>query len=196
MTTWKGNPQLQPMLYPIEHLVADPDNANEHNVRSIEGIKRSYEAYGQQKPIIINKARKVLAGNGQLRAATEMGWTHIAIAVFDNDNEMLQRAYAIADNRSAEHSTWNDRLGEQLDELQSLGFHVEDMGFNNAEVEALSSGWNVEGWDIGAIDDHVEDGKHGLIKVLKVDSDASEHVRATVEAALRDAGYAYEVKTK
>ena len=59
---------------------------------SIEAVARSYEAFGQRKPIVARRLRRerngfptgeVIAGNHQLQAAKSLGWTHIAVVFTD-----------------------------------------------------------------------------------------------------------------
>lgn len=197
MTTWNGNPSLQALLVPLDSIALDPNNANEHNARSIESIERSYRAYGQQKPVIVTRQGKVLTGNGQVTAARNLGWTHVAATVFDNDNEALQKAFAIADNRTAEHSSWNEKLGTQLAELHRLGFQMEDTGFTVAEMQALSNTYDGQRADTdgdGLEEQDEEQQSFTTVRIPDVDLDRREDVRTVVEMALRNAGYMYEVK--
>ena len=93
----------------LTELTLDPRNARLHTVDNIEAIKNSLSAFGLRKPIIINEARIVLAGNGTVRAARELGWKAIDCILFTGTEEQ-ERAFAIADNRSAELASW-DQIG-------------------------------------------------------------------------------------
>lgn len=99
-------PSLLPLAVPTEELHLDPANARTgHDVGRIAG---SLAQYGQRKPIVVNRNEggKVVAGNGTLRAAMSLGWTHVAVA-FVEDDPMTAAGYAIADNRLAELSAWD-----------------------------------------------------------------------------------------
>jgi DNA modification methylase len=99
---------LRPLAVPIDDLVEDPANANIHDERSIRAIMASYARYGQRKPIVVNRNGNIIeAGNGQLDAARELGWTHIA-AVFVDDDPTTHAGFAIADNRTAQLSHFDD----------------------------------------------------------------------------------------
>lgn len=123
----KCAPELEQWLIPIADLTIDPENARSHPVRSIESLKASLSRFGFQKPIVADASGRVVAGNGQLEAAIALGWTHVPVVKTKLSREEA-RAYAIADNRTAELSMWNiDLLTEQLktvnvSDLSSLGF--------------------------------------------------------------------------
>jgi len=101
----------------LNRLTLDPRNARLHSQANIDAIKASLSEFGLQKPIVINKNNVVLAGNGTVRAARELGWETITVIEFDGSEEE-ERAFAIADNRSAELGAWDQTgLAELLTSL-------------------------------------------------------------------------------
>lgn len=119
-------------LVPVASLTADPANLRVHGEPSIRAIMASYLRFGQQKPIVIDKNGVTVAGAGQLEAARRLGWTHIA-AVRSDLAGVDRVGYAIADNRSAELSEWDERsLVETLgamspEDLDATGFTAQDL---------------------------------------------------------------------
>ena len=98
---------LVPLKVCVSSVQEDPHNARAHNDESTTQVADSLSQYGQRKPIVVNsKTGHVEAGNGTLRAAKKLGWTHIA-AVYVDDDHNTATGYAIADNRVAELSDWN-----------------------------------------------------------------------------------------
>jgi ParB-like chromosome segregation protein Spo0J len=75
----------------------------------------------------------VVAGNGTLEAAKSLGWTKIVIARTPVGWSWEQiRAFALADNRTAELAEWDDKvLADQLLELDANGWELEELGFEN-----------------------------------------------------------------
>lgn len=63
----------------ITELSLDPSNVRKHGRKNLDAIKASLRKFGQQKPIIVDAKGIVLAGNGTLTAAQELGWTEIDI---------------------------------------------------------------------------------------------------------------------
>jgi len=103
---------------PIQDLSVDPANARSHNSRNIEAIKSSLVKFGQQKPIVVNAKNEVIAGNGTLTAARDLGWEKLTV-VYSDLSGSESMAYAIADNRTSELAVWDqEALAEQLSILQ------------------------------------------------------------------------------
>jgi ParB-like chromosome segregation protein Spo0J len=100
---WKGAPALKPLLVPLSDLRPDPKNAREHGERSFEAIRKSYERFGQLKPVVVGGG-VVVAGNGTLEAVRRMGWTHLAVVDAAGLSPDELKAFALADNRTAELS--------------------------------------------------------------------------------------------
>ncbi len=117
----------------------DPENARKHAERDLTAIKTSLKRFGQQRPILIDKAGVVRAGNGTLAAAKMLGWQTIA-AVRTELEDAEAVAYSIADNRTAELSAWDkDVLWSNLDAIQSFDpALLAAAGFTEAEMEAFA----------------------------------------------------------
>lgn len=130
---------LRPLAVPITDLVPDPKNARKHSERNLATIVDSLSRFGQQKNVVVfgeSAPYTVIAGNGTLQAAGRLGWSHLAVNRFAT--EAAARAFAIADNRTAELAEWDlDILPEQLAELQDEGLDLDAFGFSEDELEAL-----------------------------------------------------------
>lgn len=123
----------------VGELLNDPANVRLHNARNLETIKASLARFGQQKPIVVDGNGVVVAGNGTLAAARELGWqsVHVVRSALQGSD---RTAYAIADNRTAELAEWDDSaLAEQLSALA-----IDDAellaaaGYDPGELEALA----------------------------------------------------------
>jgi site-specific DNA-methyltransferase (adenine-specific) len=123
----------------IADLTPDPQNARQHDEKNLKAIQGSLKEFGQRKPIVITEAGVIVAGNGTVEAAKLLGWTEIEAVQVPNDWTADKiKAFAIADNRTAELATWNQEvLEKQLQELKEVGFDVADFGFEVAEVPIL-----------------------------------------------------------
>jgi hypothetical protein len=134
----KINEQLLSLKIPIGMLTLDPDNARDHNEQNIESIKSSLDDFGQRKCIVVKKSdMSVIAGNGTVTSAKQLGWTHIAALVTDDD-EVTAAAYALADNRTGELATWNyDRLIKTMSALHKGGFDLIKLGWTGDETRMM-----------------------------------------------------------
>lgn len=134
------------LAIPIKQIKVDQDNVRKHPEQNLDAIKRSLESFGQQKPIVIDKDHTCLAGNGTLLAARALGWTHLA-AVITGLSGTSARAYAIADNRTTDTSTWDDdKLAQQLAALQNdMDFDHLTTGFDDQQIEdAINQAMQIE----------------------------------------------------
>lgn len=121
----------------ISDISQDPANVRKHSERNLESIAASLRAFGQQKPIVVDKRGVILAGNGTYEAAKRIGWDKIKITRTDLSGT-LATAYAIADNRTAELAEWDDTaLAEQLRALQSEEFNLANVGYTDDELNQM-----------------------------------------------------------
>lgn len=131
------NPGLSKLTTPLAGLKLDERNARLHEARSIESIKTSLTEFGQQKPIVILADGTIIAGNGTYTAALALGWSKLAAVRFTDEKKA--RAYAVADNRTAELSEWDPAvLAATLAEMAEAGAgQVSTVGFTDAEAAKI-----------------------------------------------------------
>lgn len=124
----------------IADLVLDPANARKHDDKNLKAIAGSLQQFGQRKPIVV-WGKTVVAGNGTLVAAKGLGWLEIQVVYVPESWTADQvKAYALADNRSAELAEWDEQiLASQLLELQEAEFDIELLGFElpTSELEEV-----------------------------------------------------------
>lgn len=108
----------------LDALKQDPINAREHSEANIEAIGASIETVGPARPILLNEDYVILAGNGTQLAALRKGIKKVKI--IDVDGETLvavrvkgltaaqKRYLSIADNRTADMSTWKPEIVQKL----------------------------------------------------------------------------------
>jgi len=131
---------LQHLLHPIADLHPDPANARVHNQKNLDAIKSSLAQFGQVKPIVARKETNVvIAGNGTMEAAVELGWSEIAV-VFVAMSMSEATAFAIADNRTSELGDWDkDTLSSLVESLGDEKDLMLSMGFTRVELDNLMS---------------------------------------------------------
>ena len=119
----------------INSLTPDPANARRHDDKNLKAIADSLKLFGQRKPLTVTPDSIVVTGNGTLEAAKSLGWTEIAIARTPVGWSWEQiRAWALADNRTAELAEWDDKvLADQLLELDANGWELEQLGFESLQ---------------------------------------------------------------
>ena len=120
---------------PVEKLTFDPANARKHSDENLSAIASSLKEFGQRKPIVVTEGNVIVAGNGTVEAALLVGLTDVDVVRVPKSWSADQvKAFALADNRSAELAEWNPEvLSAQLLELEQAGFDVEALGFDLVE---------------------------------------------------------------
>jgi hypothetical protein len=125
---------------PIADLKPDPVNARVHSKKQLRQLARSIETFGFNIPVVVDGNLKVIAGHGRIDACRLLGWLEVPTICLDHLTEAQARAFAIADNRLSELSSWDDvLLGEQLKLLSevNLDFSLEVTGFEIPEIDLL-----------------------------------------------------------
>lgn len=146
----------------LDSISQDPANVRQHGERNLDSITASLRAFGQQKPIVVDKRGIILAGNGTYEAARRLGWDTIKIVRTDLTGPEAV-AYAIADNRTAELAEWDQvKLAEQLRALQSNGADMVAVGFSDDEITGMLDG--LAGGMVGDVVD--DDEEHSNSKTI------------------------------
>jgi site-specific DNA-methyltransferase (adenine-specific) len=162
----------------INSLTPDPANARKHDGKNLQAIENSLLKFGQRKPICVTPDSIVVAGNGTLEAAKNLGWTEIVIARTPVGWSWEQiRAFALADNRTAELAEWDDKvLADQLLELDANGWELEDIGFNSLSPEIVDDPYGL------LVDDDRKDATQMTFTLTLMQA---ETVKAAIDAALK-----------
>ncbi|RED16657.1 site-specific DNA-methyltransferase [Parasphingopyxis lamellibrachiae] len=117
-------------------LKPNPNNARTHSDKQIIQIATSIEQFGWLVPIVIDTDNMIAAGHGRWRAAMKKKLREVPVirAHFLTDGD--RRAFALAENRLADLSGWNDTLlAEELNSLFEDGYELEITGFTTADLD-------------------------------------------------------------
>lgn len=129
---------LQPLARPIDTLHLLDGNPRRGDV---EAVARSYQRFGQRKPIVARRDGTVIAGNHQLLAARSLGWTEIAV-VYVDDDDLTASAFALADNRISDLGSYDETdlrsmledVAVDLDLLLATGYDEETLRMLQRDV--------------------------------------------------------------
>ena len=135
----------------INSLVGDHKNARRRTDRSSLLIKQSLEKYGAARSIVIDEENRILAGNGTIEGAKQAGIKNVRIIETNGDeiiavkrtglSEDEKVGLALADNRTADLSEWDQEMLHQLSEEHDLSpwFEQEDLDelFNVTDVDPV-----------------------------------------------------------
>jgi DNA modification methylase len=123
---------------PLDRLTLDPENARLHKPAQIRQIAKSITAFAFNAPILVDRDGKILAGHGRVMACRQLGWTEVPVIRLEHLTSEQARAFAIADNRLAENSSWDEAMLAGHFKLLSaldLDFDLETTGFSIGEID-------------------------------------------------------------
>ena len=100
----------------------------------LKAIEESIDAFGMCDPIGIWSDKNVIVeGHGRLLALKDLGYTEAPCIRLDHLTDEQRRAYALAHNKTAELSAWDDEaLPDELKKLQGI-IDMNRFGFDDLE---------------------------------------------------------------
>ena len=114
---WEANPRL-----------------NDH---AVDAVAESISSFGFNVPILCDQNLTIVAGHTRWKAAQKLGMERVPVIVVEM-TDAHRRAFAIADNKTAEIADWNfPKLREVLEELRSEDVDVKSLGFSDEEIRRL-----------------------------------------------------------
>lgn len=105
---------------------------------AIDKVATSIREYGFRQPIVVDSGGVVIAGHTRLLAARQLGLRKVPVHVAGDLSPAQAKAYRLADNRSAEETSWDlELLPLELEGLTQLEYDLDLLGFEKNELAAL-----------------------------------------------------------
>ena len=129
--------ELKIEYLPVDQLTPYEHNARKHQDIDVDAIAASIKEFGFDDPIgVWGEDNIIVEGHGRLMAAQKLGMDAVPVIRLDHLTDEQRRAYALAHNRTAELSEWDEIVGA----LEIAGVTELDMskfGF----FEAKTTSW-------------------------------------------------------
>ncbi|MBR0879133.1 ParB-like chromosome segregation protein Spo0J [Bradyrhizobium barranii subsp. barranii] len=123
---------------PLGSLKLNPRNARLHSDNQVAEIARSISRFGFLNPLLVDKDGTIIAGEGRYLAARKLGVLEAPVIELAGLSEQQCRALALADNRIALNSKWDEAmLRTEIEALRSAGEIIDDLGFTHDELQDL-----------------------------------------------------------
>ncbi|PTM40305.1 DNA methyltransferase [Bosea sp. 124] len=124
----------------LAELKPSPRNARTHGKKQIHLIAESIKALGFVAPVLIDEHDVIVAGHGRFEAAKLLGQTNVPTICLGHLSQGQLRAFALADNRLAELSGWdNEILKIELSHLVESDIEVDLTGFDTPQIDLILS---------------------------------------------------------
>ena len=129
---------MQTQKVKVEDLKEFPNNVRIHTKRNLETLKNSLTAYGQYRPLVVQKSTMyIVCGNGLYQAAKALGWKELDCLIMDLDDDRA-KTLLILDNRSSDLSQNDEK--NLLDMLQNLDKDLLELtGYDDKELDKMLS---------------------------------------------------------
>lgn len=135
MTAHLTNHPMLEMLF-ISQLHPARDSARKHSEKQIEQLVSSIRRFGVRGAILIDTDDRIVAGNALAEAARRAGLLEVPVIRESFLNDAERRAFALAHNRLAERSDWDDeKLKIELEFLFNQECGLEGTGFNLTDLD-------------------------------------------------------------
>lgn len=126
----------------LDDIVPYINNPRKNDGAAVDKVAASIREFGFKVPIIVDKSGTIVAGHTRYKASKKLGLTEVPCIIAEDLSEQQIKAFRIADNRTAEESSWDFELltveVESLDDfdLSLLGFDENEMAkiLRNDEV--------------------------------------------------------------
>lgn len=122
---------------PISAIKPYEKNARKHQDADVDAIVASIKEFGFDDPIGVWGDKNIIVeGHGRLMAAKKLGMEAVPVIHLDHLTDEQRRAYALAHNKTAENSEWDDSiLSEEL--MSILDIDMTAFGFDLVEKEEV-----------------------------------------------------------
>jgi len=129
-----------------------PGTPRHHPQSQIRALTKSFDAFGQVLPILIDAECRIISGHAQWEVAKRRGMAEVMVIRIEYLSEVQIKALMVALNRLGDLSKWDDQALStillDLHELE-LDFDIEATGFTEIEIELRVEGLD----DLGGHDE-------------------------------------------
>ena len=139
---WRNAP-LNTEYLPISALKPMPGSPRQHPKSQIRALTKSFEAFGQVLPILIDADCRIISGHAQWEVAQCLAMSDVMTMRIEHLNEPQIKALMVALNRLGDLSKWDEpALSTILLDLYALDldFDIEATGFAEIEIELRIEG--------------------------------------------------------
>ena len=129
----------------IEHRALSAITPYEKNPRlnddAVDAVAESITRFGFRVPLVVDEAGVIVCGHTRFKAAQILGLDKVPVHVAKDLTPDQIRAYRIADNKTAELSSWDmDLLPLELADLQEAGIDWSMLGFDEDALASMLAG--------------------------------------------------------
>jgi hypothetical protein len=124
----------------LKDLIPREDNVRLHSEAQIREVAKSFQMFGQIRPIVIDEENSIIAGHGLRLALLSIDEKDVDVYVAKGLTEAQKKKLMLADNKTYEMGNTNyDKLTELLDDIVKLGDNLIIPGYDEETLTMLVS---------------------------------------------------------
>lgn len=187
----------------VDKLIPYIRNSRTHSEEQVAQIAASIREFGWTSPILIDGESNIIAGHGRLLAARKLGMDKVPCIQLSHLSDAQKKALVIADNKLALNAGWDtEMLSVELADLKELGFNLELVGFDAAELDELLGGAELPDddeqdeelnftiqYNIVFDESEQQDDWYSFVKFLKAKYPDAETLGQRLQIFIRNNGY-------
>lgn len=186
----------------LSELKRPEKNIRLHTDKQLAEFRRSIEMFGQIRPIVVDEANVMLAGNGLYEALLSMGRTEADCYVVTGLSEAQKKKLMLADNRIFDlgvddMAAFDSFISELRGDLDIPGYDedmLKSLVMGAQEAEQLLSGYGIIPPEKA---DEIRDTREKYeARDEAAAKDATEHMPGGIEAVREATGYAAPYKAE
>lgn len=170
------------VAWEIEKIVPYENNAKKHPQEQIEKLAKGIKEFGWDQPIVVDGAGVIIKGHGRRLAALHLGLKKVPVIVRADLSAEQVKAARLADNRVSSQDYDNDLIQRELSELNLADFDLSVTGFDERELEFLTSDFN--DLDESAFTDDIEASVEQQAEGQKEDAEDADNQETPVAKVL------------
>ena len=124
----------------LNELTKNPMNVRKHSEKQLKEYVRSLEMFGQVRPIVIDEAGVIIAGNGMYDALTMMGAETCECYVASGLTESQKKKLMLADNKVYDLGVTDMSMFDEV--IRDLGGDVDIPGYDEELLKLILSDVN------------------------------------------------------
>lgn len=131
---FENHPQVE--VVATSSLTPNPRNARTHSHKQVRQLAANIQRFGFLVPLVVDDDNLIAAGHGRWEAAKQLGLLKVPCIRAKFLSETDRSAFALAENRLAELSSWDPEiLSDELELLFEAEFDISTIGFSTADLD-------------------------------------------------------------
>lgn len=108
------------------------------NSLAVDKVAASIKEFGFKQPIVVDSENVIVVGHTRYAAAQKLGLEEVPVVVASELTPQQIKAYRIADNKTADYSTWDEELLLlEIEDLNNEGYDLNQTALSEEEINVF-----------------------------------------------------------